>query len=320
MTNTEPKHPTPLRKRLPQARVKRIFAAPFLTIEWGLEWVSHALANMAIFGVLSRVAQLSILVAVVSYFTNAGQRRQAAEDARKAKHYQAWQMIIAADGKRNSFGRVDALEDLNSDGVSLVNIDLGGARLDSVQLPGADLWFASLGFVRLADANLTNAMLADADLSHAYVEGADLTLAILAAADLTGATLARANLARAMLWEADLTDANLSHANLLGAELRSALLSNADLATANLMNADLTDAVLTGAESSDATILNLSNLWGVTPPSDDFLRWAIREKGAVCVKDRDEFGAIRDGELEWDVDPDTVEDLNELCNVQLRRG
>lgn len=57
--------------------------------------------------------------------------RAAAELARKAANYQAWQVVNTAQGKGGSGGRTDALEDLARNGVSLA-----GVRLDDAWLRG----------------------------------------------------------------------------------------------------------------------------------------------------------------------------------------
>ncbi len=87
---TEPTRPELLRGRLPQKKMLLPLAVPVLTVEWALEWIDYATSQMALFHVLGNLARLSILVAVVSYFMSADERREAAENAKKAKHYQAW--------------------------------------------------------------------------------------------------------------------------------------------------------------------------------------------------------------------------------------
>jgi len=124
---------------------------------------------------------------------------EAAEIARKAANYQAWQVVNTAQGKGGSGGRIDALQDLVRNGVSLAGVQLDGAWLEGLALPGADLRRASL----------RHANLRGADLRRANLERADLT-----GADLTGANLASAVLKEAMVQDVVATTADLRHADL----------------------------------------------------------------------------------------------------------
>ena len=132
-----------------------------------------------------------------------GERRQAeqkaAEIARKAANYQAWQVVNTAQGKGGSGGRIDALQDLVRNQVSLAGVQLDGAWLEGLVLPGADMRLATL--------------------KHANLRGADLRNANLEQADLTGA---------------DLTGANLSHARLTNAQVRGVVAMTTDFRGADL--------------------------------------------------------------------------------------
>src|SRR5262245_40860323 len=125
--------------------------------------------------------------------------REAAEIALKAANYQAWQVVNTAMGKGGSGGRIDALQDLVRNGVSLAGVQLDGAWLEGLVLPRADLRRATL--------------------RHANLRGADLRGANLEHADLTGADLTGANLAGARLKEALVHDAVAMTADFRGADL-----------------------------------------------------------------------------------------------------
>jgi Pentapeptide repeats (8 copies) len=127
--------------------------------------------------------------------------QEAAEIARKAANYQAWQVVNTAQGKGGSGGRIDALQDLTRNEVSLAGVRLDGAWLEGLDIPGADLRRASL-----TGANLRGAVL----------RGANLELADLSGADLTGADLSHASLKAAKLSQAVLTTADVSGADLTG--------------------------------------------------------------------------------------------------------
>jgi hypothetical protein len=125
--------------------------------------------------------------------------REAARIARKAANYQAWQVVNTAQGKGGSGGRIDALQDLVRNQVSLAGVQLDGAWLEGLVLPAADMRLATL--------------------KHANLRGADLRNANLEQADLTGA---------------DLTGANLGHARLTNAQVRGAVAMTTDLRGADL--------------------------------------------------------------------------------------
>jgi pentapeptide repeat protein len=149
---------------------------------------------------------LALLFAAYQLWARRGERRRAEADAAalalKASNYQAWAVVNSAQGKGGSGGRIDALQDLNRNGVSLAGVRLDGAWLEGIALPGATLTRASL-----REANLSGARLAGANL-----EGADLTGARLTGADLQGALLKGAILAEAELGTADLRRADLLEA------------------------------------------------------------------------------------------------------------
>ena len=132
------------------------------------------------------------------------ERQRAAEEAalvaRKAANYQAWQVVNTAQGKGGTGGRIDALEDLNRNRVSLAGVQLDRAWLEGVKLPGADL----------RRATLRDASLRGADLRGVNLERADLTGADLTGVNLAGSRLAGANLTSAIVSTADLRGADLS--------------------------------------------------------------------------------------------------------------
>jgi hypothetical protein len=160
---------------------------PFVAMEFATEWIAFLLSRWAFMEVLEYVGSFSILVAVIFYFAEAGERTQ-------ARHYQAWQVINTAQGKGGSGGRIDALAQLNDDHVPLVGVDVSLAFLQGVRLEKADLSRGNLNATDLRDAHLAGAKLEWAALSHANLRGADLR---------------RVDLRHADLWDADLVDADL---------------------------------------------------------------------------------------------------------------
>jgi Pentapeptide repeats (8 copies) len=219
------------------------FLVPFLAIEWGLEWVAFALSNWTLLEVLEYLGTFSVLMAVVFYFAEAGDRV-------KQRHYQAWQVINTAQGKGGSGGRIDALQELNADKVPLVGVDVSSAFLQGLNLK---------------NANLLRSDFSSADLRNANFSGVDFTLANLNTTNLRGAALDHANFT-----QADLRNADLSGSSMAGANLSGTTLDNADLRGAEVSDIHWQYLLsVTGA-----------NIAGVRNPPPGFLDWALAH-GAI---------------------------------------
>jgi len=216
---------------------------PFIALEWGWEWAAYALSNWAFLEVLEYLGTFSVLVAVIFYFSEAGDRV-------KQRHYQAWQVINTAQGKGGSGGRIEALQELNRDKVPLVGVDASIAFLQGVDL---------------RDANLLRADFSAADLRNSNLSGARLTLANLNSANLRGADLDRARCD-----QSDLSNIDLTGASLVGTQLSGAVLDGADLRSANLE-----DAAWQQIKS-----IAKANIAAVRNPPQGFIAWALAH-GAV---------------------------------------
>src|SRR5271165_5844727 len=105
---------------------------PWHAIDFAFQWTAYLLSRWALLEVLEYLGVLSVLFAVIFYFSEA-------DDRKKQKHYQAWQVIDAAQGKGGSGGRIEALQELNADGVPLVGVDVSGGFLQGVELRQAKL-------------------------------------------------------------------------------------------------------------------------------------------------------------------------------------
>jgi hypothetical protein len=224
-----------------RARFHHSWMLPLAVFEYAMDWLVYVLSNWRFLEVLDYLGNFGILVAVVFYFAGAGDRL-------KQKHYQAWQVINSAEGKGGNGGRIDALDELNADGVSLTGVNLASAFLMGMRLPKA----------KLARANFDGADARNADLAGATVVDASLR-----SANFRGANLKGVSFARSVLDDADLTGADLREANLTGATLENADLRNADLREANW-------ASLQSVKGA--------NVLGVKDPA--FVAWAVAH-GAV---------------------------------------
>src|ERR1700747_2409449 len=153
------KRPDPWTTR--KQTITRAWTRPFWAFEWFCEYAAFLLNNWSFLEVLEYLSSFGVIIAVVFYFADSGDRI-------KQKHYQAWQVINTAQGKGGSGGRIEALQELNTDRVPLVGMDLSDAFLQGVKLDHADLPRSNFGSADLRNssfrsANLTNAGFATAN-------------------------------------------------------------------------------------------------------------------------------------------------------------
>src|SRR3974377_36883 len=92
-----------------RAQVSPGWMKPFWWMEYQIEWCAYLLSNWTFLEVLEYLSSFGVLIAVVFYFAESGDRL-------KQKHYQAWQVINTAQGKGGNGGRIDALQELNAHG------------------------------------------------------------------------------------------------------------------------------------------------------------------------------------------------------------
>ncbi len=202
-----PVHARPVPWRENPASSSRALFRPFHWMNWCFGWAAWALGNWALLEVLEYLGAFSVLIAVVFYFAESGDRI-------KQKHYQAWQVINTAQGRGGSGGRIEALEELNRDGVPLVGVDASEAFLQGVRLPKAQLNRCDLHAADLRDSDLHRAVLTYCSLQSANFRMAALNDAVLSNADLSNADLSNADMRGA-----DFTGANLDDPDLRGADL-----------------------------------------------------------------------------------------------------
>jgi hypothetical protein len=226
-------------------QIKHPALLPLTFVEWSCKWLVYWLSGWAFLETLEYVGTLSILFAVISYFAESGDRL-------KQKHYQAWQVINTAQGKGGSGGRIEALEELNKDGVPLVGVDASDAFLQNLDLTGANL-------VR-------------SNFSGADIRGGNFKSARLDSSDFTSANVRNGSFEKARLQGVSLQEADLN-----GATFREADLSDADLTGADLRNTDLH-----GIKWQSIANVKLANIYGAKDAPSDFVRWAIQH-GAVST-------------------------------------
>jgi hypothetical protein len=223
--------------------MKRRWLIPFIVFEWIWDWTAYLLSCWSFLEVLDYLGRFSILVAVIFYFSESGNRI-------KQRHYQAWQVINTAQGKGGSGGRIEALQELNADKVPLVGVDVSSAFLQGL---------------RLERANLLRADFSAADLRRSDLQSADFT----------SANLHFANLRESNLRNTSFQSANMTDVDLWGSELAGAKLDDADISGADLRFADLRD--IQWKKLKKATTANIA---GVKNAPEGFVEWALKN-GAV---------------------------------------
>jgi Pentapeptide repeats (8 copies) len=240
------RHEKPQEWREWRGRIPHLWALPFVMLEYGLDWIAYALSNWRFLEVLEYLSRFGVLVAVIFYFAESGDRV-------KQRHYQAWQVVDFAEGKGGNGGRIEALEELNRDGVSLVGVNLASAFLMGVRLPKA----------RLARSNFDGADARNAELTGAVARDASFR-----SANFRGAQLEGVSFAGSVLNDVDFTGANMK---------------NADLTNTNLENADLHEADLQGVKWGPLRSVKGANVSGVKN-APEFVEWAMRN-GAVSKQE-----------------------------------
>jgi len=216
---------------------------PWWAFEWFWEWIAYALSNWSFLEVLEYLSSFGVLIAVIFYFGESGDRL-------KQKHYQAWQVINTAQGKGGNGGRIEALQELNTDGISLVGVDASGAFLQGIRLQRASL----------ARSNFSAADMRDSDLSFADLSNADLQSTNFRQSTLRNSDFDHADLTKADLWGADLS----------GADLSGTILADADLRNTNLAN----------LKWHDFRDLGGANIFGVKNAPEGFVAYALK-RGAI---------------------------------------
>jgi uncharacterized protein YjbI with pentapeptide repeats len=221
----------------------------FVSTELFLEWLNKNLSKMDIFPVLDYLSKLSIILGLIVYITEGGEREEQKIAQQRRANYEAWGVIRAGVGQANNGGRIEALEHLNENQSFLSGINLERAILTRIKLPNAQLDSAKLSQVIMNRAKLQGAYLMNSDLSEA-----NLIKAELHEANFYQANLSKANLNEADLPKAKLIEANLRKANFYKADLRKAELLDANLVEACLKDAKLDEINLEGAIYNRQTI------------------------------------------------------------------
>jgi uncharacterized protein YjbI with pentapeptide repeats len=195
-------------------------------IEWGNWFLKFpkkrkvGLIRIVLLTALEKGVLLSLAVTLVKYFQEAPKRQQ-------QDHYQAWAIINSSIGQKASGGRIEALEELNQDGVSLRHLnaneaDLSGINLDKALLSNVRFEKAVLTCVETRKIKERCTTIRNADLSWGHLQGANFY---------------KADLRKSIFWNAEMQETRLIRANLQGADFEKAKLDNAYINQANFIGA-----------------------------------------------------------------------------------
>ena len=233
-----------------------VWCTPFFALEWVWEWVSFLLSRWTFVEVIEYLGSFSVLVAVFFYFHDSGNRV-------KLRHYQAWQVINTAQGKGGSGGRIDALQELNHDGIALTGVNVSGAFLQAI--------------------HLKNARLMRADFSAADVRNSDFESANLQDSNLRSGNFRQSNFENASLTGAEMQDGDFEGASF----------TRTDLAGAELDNADLRLTSLKDTRWKEIRSISGANLYGLRDAPAGFVEWATRH-GAVQMQSDEQWEKWRE--------------------------
>jgi len=220
---------------------------PFKQIDRKLGTLVESWKNISLFKLVALLGQVTLLLAMSSYFIDAPKRHQQAMNEAK-------QTIKRLEGSQFSQDRINALMLLGQNCEDITGVKAPGAVLSGIELDNCKHWQISPDAFKQFPPQFTKAQ--PTKLSHANLAGSDLKGANLRGVDLRGANLAKANLA-----DANLAGANLEGANLEGANLRRANLEKAVLVGANLSRSDLGQANLREINMKSAIAHQANLVW-----------------------------------------------------------
>ena len=230
--------------------IKHKWHIPFVFVEWICWRIKPFLEQLAFLKVLEHLGRLAILFAVISYFWGGNERRMQVENQRKAKHFQAWQLINASQGNSSSGGRIDALQDLANDNVSLAGVDLSNAYLTRIDLKkGTSLYEANLTRANIFEANLEGVYFADANCTETFFAGT-----------------------------------NLRGTDFRGANLKGAILTGVEFNWVDLRDSNLKDV----KDWQKIKNIEFTNVYGIKNAPKGFVEWA-KEHGAVSIESTEEW-------------------------------
>jgi len=272
MTQTEP--PAPWRQR--RASIHRRWKVPFVFCEWCCERLAFQINQCALVRVLESLGKLSLLVAVVVYIWGIPERSRAVENAKKVKHYQAWQMINSAAGLSGDGGRKLALQDLCADEVNLDLINLSNAVFDGLQLHGCSMKRGNLDGTDFSSANIRLMNFYRASFRGSHSLGSRYLEACFVSVDARNAVF---------------NCCHFTASTFEGADLRGASFINCDAKNVSFRFADLRGASISEFPSGKWKMSDLdfrdANIAGIQ--ADPSIKERMTRMGAVSIEKNSEW-------------------------------
>lgn len=204
----------------------------------------------------SRVARwvetVAALATVLAIISSAALYIREFPTRQRAATLEAWGIVVQMENKRASAGRVQALQQLKSDGVDMEGIVLDDAILRNVDLSHIDISYISLRDVACSHCSFSGAKMFKARLEDGrYRNGCNFSEARLDQAVMNGVVLADCNLQGALFHDVE-ADSRTSYN---GAAMTGIDISDSDLHGAIFDNADLSNASMTDDNLDHATFL-----------------------------------------------------------------
>ena len=214
-------------------------------------------------GILGAVESVAIISGVVLFLVSG------ARDQIKTSRLEAWRVLDLANGKETSYARIQALTDLNENGVSLEGLDAPHADLNYINLEGADLSRATLTKTQFQQAKLRQACFASAIIHECNFSFSDLRRAEFYNSKAKGANFCRARLRKASFQQAPNKNPSafgtgiefdVGHTGFEPVTSRSANLEGADFRGATLTRCILESANIAGANFQGASLPRLEEI------------------------------------------------------------
>jgi hypothetical protein len=140
------------------------WARPITLMEEFVEDITYWLEKWDFIKLLDYASKITIIIGFFTFINQLFKADERVRIERVKAQYEAWQVINSAAGQGGSGGRIDALQSLNKDRISLARLTVEGANLTGINLQHA----------KLQGANFRNANLSEANLSGANLDGASL--------------------------------------------------------------------------------------------------------------------------------------------------
>jgi len=260
----------------------------FIRFEWCCEWASFWLGQWAFLEVLEYLGKLTILISLILWiYPGCKERKQATESAKQAaadtrisRHYAAWQTINSAIGKPGNAGRVDALRDLNLDGIQLDGISLAGNVLlvGPLNLTNASMTHADFSDGKYQEVNFSRAQFDFSKWNNTFSENCNFQRTSFWATSFNRATFVWCDFSNALFQTQFTGDrSEFRICNFAGAAFPMNWFNSVYFPACNFAHADFTwTHVGVNGYTNTADTLFCCNLFGAVA-SPDFIKFASHE-------------------------------------------